>query len=180
MPVINGYGPTEATTFSVCNWGVQAPEPGSSVPIGRPIANTRVYVLDESLELVPDGSGGRAVHGGCGLARGYLKQAGSDGGAVCGESVWRGGRAAVPHGGPGAVARGRGAGVPGPGDEQVKVRGFRIELGEIEAALLQPPGGVARRWWWRARMLPGDKRLVAYVVARRARCRRRGGAARRI
>ena len=86
----------------------------SAPPIGRPIWNTRVYVLDGGLEPVPAGVAGELYIAGLGVARGYLGRFGSDGGAVCCGPVWRGGEPDVPHRGPGALAFGRGAGVPGP------------------------------------------------------------------
>src|SRR5262249_24388400 len=68
----NGYGPTEATTFITCHAVETAPAPGESVPIGRPIASTQVYVLDDGIEPVPQGIPGELYVGGDGLARGYL------------------------------------------------------------------------------------------------------------
>ncbi len=157
----NLYGPTETTIWSsVCKI-----EPGEeSVSIGRPIANTQMYILDAQLQLVPVGVPGELCIGGDGLARGYLKRQ-----ELTAERF-------IPH--PwssepdarlyktGDLARYRLDGTIehlGRLDFQVKLRGFRIELGEIEAVLGQHPAVrqavvVAREDG------PGDKRLVAYVV----------------
>ncbi len=71
VTIINGYGPTENTTFTACRTITRADVEGA-IPIGRPIANTRAYLLDERRELVPTGSFGELYVGGDGLARGYL------------------------------------------------------------------------------------------------------------
>jgi amino acid adenylation domain-containing protein len=164
--VVNGYGPTENTTFTCCHV-VGADEPlDGSVPIGRPIANTTVYLLDDAMRPAPIGVPGQLYTGGDGLARGYWNRS-----ALTAERFVV--NAISPAGGrlyaTGDLARRRADGTIeflGRRDQQVKVRGFRIELGEIEAALALH--GAVREVVVMAREdEPGDKRLVAYHVATR-------------
>ena len=107
--VINGYGPTENTTFSCCYPVVPEAALTNSIPIGFPIRNTRVYVLDGSLHPVPVGVTGELYIAGAGLARGYLNRAGLKRRALRGRSLWSAGKTDVPHRGPGPVARRGGA-----------------------------------------------------------------------
>ncbi|WP_369273394.1 amino acid adenylation domain-containing protein [Streptomyces sp. R11] len=159
--VVNGYGPTETTVFATAH-GVTG-DVGASVPIGRPLDNTRAHVLDHLLRPVPAGTVGELYVAGAGLAHGYLNRPGRTAERFV----------ADPYGPPGArmyhtgdlVRRLPGGDLEfmGRGDDQVKVRGFRIEPGEVEAALTACPG--VERAVVAARPGPdGGKRLVAYVV----------------
>ncbi len=164
--IINGYGPTENTTFT-CSYEVQDErELAAGVPIGRPIANTRVYVLDSHLQPVPVGVAGELFAGGDGVARGYLHQP-----QLTAERFIPDPFSGKPDARlyrTGDLARWRPGGnlqFLGRLDSQVKIRGYRIELGEIEAALrAQPEIGVAAVVV--REDMPGDKRLVAYLAAK--------------
>ncbi|HEX2202234.1 MAG TPA: amino acid adenylation domain-containing protein, partial [Longimicrobium sp.] len=158
----NLYGPTEDTTYSTC-WIV--PRGAEKVLVGRPVANTRAYVLDDGLRLVPQGAAGELYLAGDGVARGYGSRPAltSDRFVPC------------PFGPPGSRmyrvgdrVRWTAAGeieYLGRLDQQVKVRGFRVEPGEVEAALLRHPEVEAAAVVARPGA-GGPARLVAYVVAR--------------
>jgi aspartate racemase len=165
--LVNGYGPTESTTFAACH-PVAADDPRGSVPIGRPIANTRAYVLDRRMQPVPAGMPGELYLGGAGLARGYLGRPGLTAdrfvpdpfGPVFGGEL--GGRLYRT----GDRARWRWDGTLeflGRLDEQIKLRGHRIEPGEIESALGELAGVRAAVVVAREDH-PGEKRLVGYLV----------------
>jgi nonribosomal peptide synthetase DhbF len=162
--LLNGYGPTEVTTFSTWH-DVDAVPPGAaSVPIGRAIANTRVYVLDRLLRPAPVGAVGELYIGGSRLARGYIREP-----ARTAERF-----VAHPSGPAGARLYRTGDLVRwrdddtlefvGRADQQVKVRGFRVELGEIDAALRAQPGVGDAVVVARADDR-GDQQIIAYVVS---------------
>jgi amino acid adenylation domain-containing protein len=167
VDLINGYGPTENTTFSTTHRlrdGLPAGEP--SVPIGRPIAASRAYVLDPSLTLLPAGCVGELYVGGAGVARGYLGRP-----ALTAERFLPDPFSADPRGEDrlyrtGDLARWRPDGTfdfLGRRDFQVKVRGFRVELGEVESALLLHPG-VREAVVTATAEAAGGHRLVAWYV----------------
>src|SRR5215212_7985764 len=161
--VINGYGPTENTTFTCCE-RVTANSVGHSVPIGRPIANTEVYVLSSDMQLVPVGVAGELFIGGDGLARGYLDAADATAEKFLpnpsarqpGERLYRTGDQ-VRYRSDGSIE------FLGRLDQQVKIRGYRIELGEIELALSQHPAVQDCVVTTQISKL-GERRLAAFVV----------------
>ena len=163
---INTYGPTE---ISICatayepQWerGESVPE---NIPIGRPLANVRVYVLDENLQPVPVGTTGELHVGGVGVAQGYLNRP-----ELTAEKFISDPFSSEPGARlykTGDRARYLASGdieFLGRGDDQIKIRGFRVELGEIETLLAKHPG--VRQGVVIAREdVPGDKRLVGYLV----------------
>jgi amino acid adenylation domain-containing protein/non-ribosomal peptide synthase protein (TIGR01720 family) len=140
--LVDGYGPTEATTFTCCHVLRGRDLPEASVPLGRPIANTRVQLLDRHLAPVPLGAPGEIWIGGDGLARGYFRDPGATADRFrpdpfpplgeAGGRLYRTGDLArlLPDGRLDFLGR---------TDSQVKVRGFRVEPAEIEAALSAHP-----------------------------------------
>ncbi|WP_407119502.1 amino acid adenylation domain-containing protein [Bradyrhizobium sp. LMG 9283] len=159
--IINAYGPTEATVCAA-TWSCPDGFDGAIVPIGRPIANTRVYLLDDHGGLVPFGAVGELCIGGAGVARGYLNRPELTAERfiaspfVDGDRLYRTGDLAryLPDGNLEFLGR---------NDDQVKIRGFRIEPGEIAARLCEHP--FVREAVVVAHEGPGgEQRLVAYVV----------------
>jgi thioesterase domain-containing protein/acyl carrier protein len=160
---MNGYGPTENTTFTCCA-RVTSNRIGHSVPIGRPIANTKVYVLSSDMQTVPVGVAGELFIGGDGLARGYLDAADATAEKFLpnpfarkpGERLYRTGDQVRYHSDGSLEFLGR-------LDQQVKIRGYRIELGEIELAISQHPAVQDCVVTTQTTKL-GEKRLAAFVV----------------
>ena len=162
--IINGYGPTESTTFATCYPIPRGLAPNSnSIPIGRPIANTRLYILDPHLQPVPIGVAGELYIGGDGLASGYVnlpdltKERFIADPFAPNERIYKTGDLVryLPDGNIEFLGR---------RDDQVKIRGFRIELGEIETRLAEIPevreaAVIARE------DTPGNKRIVAYYTS---------------
>ncbi len=161
--LINGYGPTENTTWTTCYQVNDIEDSPWVIPIGTPVSNTRVYVLDRWLNLAPIGAAGELYNAGDGLAQGYLKRPELtaekfipnpfDG---AGERMYRTGDSA-------RFLQDGNLDFLGRIDQQVKLRGFRVELGEIEKAL-EDHSAVRQAAVRIAEDLPDNQRLIAYVV----------------
>jgi amino acid adenylation domain-containing protein/non-ribosomal peptide synthase protein (TIGR01720 family) len=161
LVIINGYGPTENTTFTTCHRIEQVDE--GDIPIGRPISNTSVLILDDNGAMCPIGIAGEICAGGDGMARGYLRRPELTAEQfvpnpfAAGERLYR----------TGDLGRWRWDGTVeflGRRDMQVKVRGYRIEPGEIEARLLQHPL-VTEACVVARETDEGTRELVAYFVS---------------
>ncbi|WP_455430054.1 amino acid adenylation domain-containing protein [Nocardiopsis sinuspersici] len=165
LVVVDGYGPTETTTFATAYRMEPRAEVPAAVPIGRPLDNTQVLVLDGSLRPVPAGVVGELYIGGAGLARGYLHRPdltaesfiANPFGRGAGDRLYRTGDLArfLPDGNIELLGR---------VDDQVKIRGFRVELGEIEAVLAQHPD--IRNTAVLVHTDGAAKRLVAFITSR--------------
>ncbi len=162
--LINGYGPTECTTFACCHRMQKGYRPDGSIPIGTPIANTTVHILDEQQRPVGRGAAGELFLGGAGVAKGYLNQPELTHEKFVLDRFSSSAEARLYR--TGDRVRWRSDGTIeflGRCDEQVKIAGHRIEPGEVEAIVLRQPG--VREAAVLGRQLPsGDKQLVAYVV----------------
>ncbi|MGG1205736.1 amino acid adenylation domain-containing protein, partial [Brevibacillus formosus] len=164
ITIINGYGPTENTTFTCCYPVTELPETISSFPIGRPIRNTTVYVLDSNMQPVPIGVTGELYIGGDGLAQGYLHRPDLTEERFVPNPFSTDPQARLYR--TGDLVRYLPDGLIefiGRIDNQVKIRGFRIELSEVEAVLAKHPALAASVVIVREDE-PGKKQLVAYAV----------------
>ncbi len=166
--LVNGYGPTEATTFATWYEVKEELEEAKRLPIGRPISNTQVYILDGEGRPVPPGVVGELYIGGDGVARGYLNRPGLTAERFvpnpfgeAGERLYRTGDRTW-YRADGVIE------YLGRSDDQVKVRGYRIELGEIEA-VLNRHGGVAASVVVVREEEAGEKRIVGYWVKKERR-----------
>jgi len=163
--LINGYGPTENTTFTCCHRVTSSDGDVRSIPIGRPIANTQVYILDDYQQPVPVGVPGELYIGGDGLALGYINRP-----ELTAEKFVRHPLSPEPAARlykTGDLVRWLPDGAIeflGRIDSQVKVRGFRVELGEIETVLSQHPA-VRECSVAACADASGNKQLVAYFVS---------------
>ncbi|MEH1937183.1 MAG: amino acid adenylation domain-containing protein [Nostoc sp.] len=162
--LLHVYGPTESTTFACWYLVEDIAEGATNVPIGRPISNTQIYILNSKLQPVPVGNPGELYISGDGLARGYLnrpeltkeKFIPNPFEKAEGSRLYKTGDLArfLPDGNIEFIGR---------VDHQVKIRGFRVELGEIEA-LLSQHSDVRQAVVIAREDIPGDQRLVAYIV----------------
>ncbi len=162
--LLNGYGPTETTTFAAWEEITSVADEAHTIPIGRPLTNVQIYLLDEHLRPVPVGAPGELCIGGCGLARGYIDRPALTAekfipdpfSGETGARLYRSGDSArrLPDGRIEFLGR---------RDEQVKIRGFRIEPGEVEALLSAHPK-IAQAAVVARQDMPGDRSLAAYVV----------------
>ncbi|WP_425657968.1 amino acid adenylation domain-containing protein [Tenacibaculum ascidiaceicola] len=162
LELINGYGPTENTTFSICHRIQSVATKSAGIPIGNPINNSSVYILDKHMNLVPKGVTGELYLGGLGVSRGYLNQ--SDltqerfisSPFVIDERLYK----------TGDLGKWNQFGeveFVGREDNQVKIRGFRIELGEIEHVMSMYPG--VNSSLAIVEEAKGDKQIIGYVTS---------------
>ncbi len=161
--VCNLYGPSETTTYST--WIAMSRQDGFIKSIGRPIANTRIYILDRHRQPVPIGVAGEIFIGGDGVARGYLNRPELTAARFLKDPFSDAPQARMYM--TGDLGRWRADGMIeylGRNDHQVKIRGFRVELGEIEAQVMRHER-VKQAVVIAREDAPGEKRLVAYVVA---------------
>ncbi|MCX4587514.1 non-ribosomal peptide synthetase [Streptomyces sp. NBC_01481] len=165
LTIVDGYGPTETTTFATCHPTTNPYTGTHVVPIGRPMANTRTYILDHGLQPVPPGAVGELYIAGAGLARGYLGRPDLTAERFIadpyapepGTRMYRTGDL-VRHNPDGNLE------FTGRADQQIKIRGFRIEPGEIENILTDHPD-ITQATVTIHQDQPGNTRLIAYVVA---------------
>ncbi|HTJ66856.1 MAG TPA: amino acid adenylation domain-containing protein [Actinospica sp.] len=164
--LVNGYGPTETTTFALTHLVTTPPADGASVPIGTALRNARAYLLDERLEPVAAGEIGDLWIGGDGVTRGYLGQPGRTATVYLPDpfATEPGGARMYRTGDRGRLLADGTMEFLGRADDQVKVRGFRVEPGEIEQALLSHVPGVADAAVVARQDADGARYLVAHLV----------------
>ncbi len=163
--LINGYGPTESTTFTCCYQIAKHLDEGlTSIPIGRPIANTQVYILDKQLKTVPDGLSGELYIGGDGLARGYLNRKELTRERFISNPFDQTAKTRLYKTGDLCrLLKDGNIEFIGRLDDQVKIRGFRIELGEVETTLTTYPQ-IQQVVVLARQDKPHNKQLVAYYT----------------
>jgi amino acid adenylation domain-containing protein len=161
--VINHYGPTETTVGAVRFHIAHGEIEEGTVPIGQPLANVQLYVLDQGMELVPSGAFGELYIGGAGVGRGYVTRPELTAERFVPDPFFGSGQRLYKTGD--LVRRNQDGNIEflGRVDQQIKIRGFRIELGEIEAAIRQQPG-LAQAAVAATDGENGSRRLVAYFV----------------
>ena len=166
--LVHCYGPTETTTFAITHEVTEVPEGTKSIPLGRPISNTQIYILDGNLQPTPIGVTGEIFIGGAGVAHGYLNRLGLTAESFFGDPFTKEAGARMYK--TGDLARWLADGTIeflGRNDFQVKIRGFRVELEEIEARLAEC-GGVGEAVVVAREDMAGDKWLVAYYTCEEA------------
>jgi amino acid adenylation domain-containing protein len=162
--VVNNYGPTECTVVAT-SAALNARDPGHGLPpIGKPIADTRIYILDQGMRPVPHGEVGEIWIGGAGVARGYRNRPGLTAERFMSDPFCGGDGARVYGTGDyGRILPDGQIAFMGRKDEQVKVRGFRVEPGEVEYFLNQHPA-VKQSAVSLIEVAPGNKRLIAHLT----------------
>src|SRR5436305_3223702 len=164
IPLFNEYGPTEGTVWSTV-YRCQPQSTSAIVPIGRPIANAQVYLLDAYLQPVPLGVAGEMYIGGNGIARGYLNRPELTNERFIANPFGQAAKDRLYK--TGDIARYLSTGdieFLGRTDHQVKIRGFRVEPGEVEELILKQIADVREVVVIAREVAPGDKRLVGYLV----------------
>ncbi len=164
LRLINGYGPTENTTFTCCHQILEAPASGESVPIGKAINGTQIYILDRSFKRVPVGAVGEIYASGAGLAHGYLNQPDLMAEKFVPNPFSEGGERLYRTGDIARFLTNGAVEFLGRRDRQVKIRGYRIEAGEIECVLLAHQL-IKQAIVQALKDKNGEKFLAAYYVA---------------
>ena len=163
IEIINGYGPTENTTFSL-TYNIKEVKPDTAIPIGKPLNNRTAYILNNALQPVPVGVAGEIYLGGSGISRGYFNRPElTEERFIKDPFSKEPGARLYKTGDIGSRLSDGNIEYLGRMDEQVKIRGYRIELGEIES-ILQECDLVRQSVVLAKETAEGNKRLVGYVV----------------